>query len=144
MSGSGAHLAGGCAPLSGHRFLGSVLAPWVVVPALLLGFSSYLDAVACAQPGVVLLSRLGRQLWRIGVCCRCPGFRLCGGVAGVVLPAAVCPVLLPCATSDRVRFLYLLVFAADCQRSLFCRGATGALCPVLHYTSHLDVSKHTQ
>ena len=83
MSGAGAHWGG--VPLGGHRFFSSVLAPWVVVPGMLLGVSSCLFAVACALPGIF-------PAWRVGVVSAGALGVGCAGVAGVVLPAVVCRV----------------------------------------------------
>ena len=44
---------GGCSAGWAWGFVGSVLAPWVVVLGVLLEVSSSLVAVACALPGVV-------------------------------------------------------------------------------------------
>ena len=50
------------------------------------------------------------------------------------------PVVLLCAAADNARCLQLLLLPAGTLRSLLCPDASSALCPVLHSTSHLDVS----
>ena len=58
-------------------FSGSVLAPWLVVPGVLLGVPSSLVAVTCALPGVVP-ARCVYPVRRCGA----PGFVVSAGAPG--------------------------------------------------------------
>ena len=121
--------------------------PWVVVPGMLLGVPSSLVAATRALPGVVPACCV--YLVR---CCGVPGFVVRAGALGVGCAGGcwrgfTCcrvPVWLLCAAADCAPCLQSLLFAAGSLRLLLCPDASSALCPVLHATSHLDVSNtHT-